>query len=118
VSQPYGGGYGYPSPQIVVAVPQKSGGVAVLLELLPGFLFQTFGIGHIYAGNVGIGLAWLFGYWVLTGINFVLCFVFVGFITWPICWLAAMIISPIMAARAVEQANAKLLAGAQGARGW
>ncbi len=78
----------------------KSGGIAALLEVGPGFFFQTFGIGHIYAGNVATGLFFLFGYWVLCFINFLLCFIFIGFVTWPLCWLIAMILSPILAARA------------------
>src|SRR5262245_30454129 len=41
----------------------KSGGVAAILEVLPGMFLQTFGIGHMYAGNVGMGLLFMFGYW-------------------------------------------------------
>jgi len=67
--------------------PQKSGGVAALLEVLPGLFLQTFGIGHIYAGNV---------------VNVLLCFVFIGFITWPLCWTAAMILSSLTAANACK----------------
>ncbi|MGE8280013.1 MAG: hypothetical protein ACN6O2_06205 [Stenotrophomonas sp.] len=77
--------------------PQKSGGTAALLEVIPG-LFQVFGIGHIYAGNVVLGLLFMFGYWALAFVNFLLCFVFIGFITWPLCWVATMIISPLIAA--------------------
>jgi len=86
---PGGHDYGSPSqqrfappPQSIVMVPApKNPGLAVALELLPGLFFQTFGIGHIYAGNVGIGLAFMFGYWALSAINFVLCFLFIGFVT-------------------------------------
>lgn len=78
--------------------PAKSSGVAALLELLPGLFFQTFGIGHIYAGNVGTGLIFMFGYWLLLACNILLMFVFIGFVTAPLCWLAAMIISSITAA--------------------
>ena len=46
--------------------PQKSGGTAALLEVLPG-LFQIFGIGHLYAGNVVTGLLIMFGYWLVEG---------------------------------------------------
>ena len=76
----------------------RSPGVAALLEVLPGFFFQTFGIGHIYAGNVGVGLLFMFGYWFIQFINVLLCFVLIGFVTLPLCWLAAMIVSPIVAA--------------------
>ena len=83
--------------------PQRSSGVAVLLEVLPGFFFQTFGIGHIYAGNVGVGLLFMFGYWFIQFINVLLCFVLIGFFTGAACWLAALIISPILAANSVSR---------------
>ena len=81
--------------------PQKSGGIAALLEVLPGF-FQVFGIGHLYAGNVATWLIIMFGYWALSFVNFLLCFVFIGFITWPLCWVATMIISSLTAANACK----------------
>lgn len=81
--------------------PHKSGGTAALLEVLPG-LFQVFGIGHLYAGNVGTGLFFMFGYWALAFVNFLLCFVFIGFITWPLCWIAIMIISSIVASNSCK----------------
>jgi TM2 domain-containing membrane protein YozV len=81
--------------------PQKSGGVAALLEVLPG-LFQVFGIGHMYAGNVATGLIIMFGYWAVAFVNFLLLFVLIGWVTWPLCWIAAMIISPLTAANACK----------------
>ena len=81
--------------------PEKSGGIAALLEVLPGF-FQVFGIGHLYAGNVATALTIMFGYWAIAFVNFLLCFVFIGFITWPLCWIATMIISPLTAANACK----------------
>lgn len=78
--------------------PLKSRGVAALLEVLPGLFFQTFGIGHIYAGNIGTGLLLMFGYWALLLLNIALAFVFIGFLTGPLCWLLMMIISPLTAA--------------------
>ena len=104
--QPYP--YYPPQPPVVQYVnyyqsPPKSSGTAVLLELLPGFFFQTFGIGHMYAGNVGMGLLFMFGYWFVQFINILLCFVVIGFITLPLCWLAAMIISPILAANTASR---------------
>jgi TM2 domain-containing membrane protein YozV len=82
--------------------PQKSGGTAALLEILPGIFLQTFGIGHIYAGNVGTGLLFMFGYWMLAAVNLLLCFVLIGFFTWPVCWIAVAIVSTLMAANAVR----------------
>ena len=104
--QPYP--YYPPQPPVVQYVnyyqsPPKSSGAAVLLEVLPGFFFQTFGIGHIYAGNVGVGLLFMFGYWFIQFINVLLCFLLIGFITFPLCWLAAMIISPILASNAASR---------------
>lgn len=83
--------------------PTKSAGAAVALELVPGFLFQTFGIGNIYAGNVGVGLLFLFGYWFVLFINILLCMVLIGFITLPICWIAMMIIAPLTAANSASR---------------
>lgn len=82
--------------------PAKSGGVAALLEVLPGLFLQTFGIGHIYAGNVGTGLIIMFGYWALAFVNFLLCFILIGFVTWPLCWIAALIVSSLTAANACK----------------
>lgn len=79
-------------------LPQKSGGTAALLEVLFGLFFQTFGIGHIYAGHVVIGLLFMFGYWFVLLINTLLCFVMIGFITLLLCWSDAMVLSPIIAA--------------------
>jgi hypothetical protein len=112
-ANPYGG-YAPPPPMAApmpmaspaaAAANAKNPGLAVLFELLGGTFLQTFGIGHIYAGNVGVGLAFMFGYWALTALNFFLCFLFIGFITWPICWLAAMIVSSILASGAAKKFN-------------
>ena len=106
--------YGYGPPPGMMTMQQaqvKNPGIAVLLELLPGFLCQTFGIGTIYAGNVGLGVGFMIGYWVLTAINFCLCFVLVGFVTWPLTWIAAMVITGIVASNTAKATNAKLAAG-------
>jgi TM2 domain-containing membrane protein YozV len=97
--------YQTPPPQIIVYQPEKNAGVAVLLEVLPGFFLQTFGIGHLYAGNIALGLFFMFGYWAVTFINILLCFVFIGFFTWPLCWIFMMIMSPILASTSVNSAN-------------
>ena len=86
--------------------PPRSAGAAVLLEVLPGFLFQTFGIGQVYAGNVGTGLLFMFGYWLVQFVNLLLCFLLIGFVTLPLCWLAAMIISPLIASQAAARGGA------------
>lgn len=103
--------YPYPPPQVQHVIhhyrtPPKSPITAVLLELMPGFFFQTFGIGQIYAGNVGLGLLFLFGYWFVFFVNILLCFVAIGFITGPLCWLAMAVISSLLASNAVQRGNA------------
>ena len=85
--------------------PPKSPGTAVLLEVLPGFFFQTFGIGHMYAGNVPVGLLLMFGYWFVTFVNFLLCFLLIGFITWPLCFLGTLILSSVTASNAATRSN-------------
>lgn len=109
--QPQQQSYPYPPQHVQHVVhhyqsPPKSSGTAVLLEILPGFFFQTFGIGHMYSGNVGTGLLIMFGYWFIQIVNLFLCIVIIGFITLPLCFLLAMILSPILASNAVERANA------------
>ena len=101
----------HPQPNVQHVVhhyrqPPKSAGAAVLLEVLPGFFFQTFGIGHMYAGNVGTGLLFMFGYWFIQFVNILLCFLLIGFITLPLCFFGAMILSPVLAANAVNNNNA------------
>jgi TM2 domain-containing membrane protein YozV len=109
--QPQSPSYPYP-PQPVQHVvhhyrtPPKSTGTAVLLEVLPGFFLQTFGIGHIYAGNVGMGLLFMFGYWFLQFINLLLIFLLIGIITMPLTFILAMVISPILASNTATRANA------------
>jgi TM2 domain-containing membrane protein YozV len=89
--------------------PPKSAGVAIALELGGGWFFQTFGIGHLYAGNIGLGLVFMFGYWFVTFINILLCFILIGAITWPLCWIAMMILSPILVANKVKEINVQAL---------
>jgi TM2 domain-containing membrane protein YozV len=61
---------------------------AVLLEVLPAISLQTFGIGNIYAGNVLGGVLIMVGYWISCLVNLALCFILIGFITWPLTWIA------------------------------
>ncbi len=103
--------YPYPPQHVQHVVhryqsPPKASVVAVLLEVLPGLFLQTFGIGHIYAGNVGVGLLFMFGYWFVQFINILLCFVLIGFLTGPLCFILAIIVSPLLASKAAERTNA------------
>jgi TM2 domain-containing membrane protein YozV len=85
--------------------PLKSSGTAAVLEVIPGFFFQTFGIGHLYAGNTAVGLIFMFGYWFVFFINILLCALLIGFITLPLCWIVMMIMSPILASNAANKAR-------------
>ena len=85
-----------PAPQpvpVFITNPCVSGPIpkdptaAVLLEIFPAICMQTFGIGNIYAGNVLIGIAIMVAYWISCVVNFLLCFVLIGVITWPLTWL-------------------------------
>jgi len=66
------------------------------------YILGTFGIGHMYAGNVGIGLLFMFGYWALLFVSIMLLFVGIGFITLPVCALGTPILSPIIAANSCD----------------
>lgn len=77
---------------------RASGGVAAMLELFFGLFFGTFGIGHIYGGHVAFGLFVMFGAWFVLGVNVALIFLGIGFLTLPLCWIAMLIISPLIAA--------------------
>lgn len=83
----------------------KSPGVAVLLEILPGLFLQTFGIGNLYAGNIGAGLALMLTYWLTVVVNFLLLFVLIGFITWPLTFLIYLIVAIITSQRSAERSN-------------
>jgi TM2 domain-containing membrane protein YozV len=77
-----------------VVVNRNQTMLAVGLELAPGALFQTFGIGHIYAGKYKTGIAIMVAYWVLQAINAMLTTVLIGFVTAPLTWLAFMVLAP------------------------
>ncbi len=83
----------------------KSPGTAVLLEILPGIFFQTFGIGNLYSGNIATGLILMLTYWASCVVNFFLLFVLIGFITWPLTFFAYLVISIISAQKAAERAS-------------
>lgn len=78
--------------------PPKSAGVAAILEVGPG-IFQMFGFGHMYAGNIFVGVLFLFGYWfaatIVALIGLVTCF---GWLLLPPLWLVTMILSTTTAA--------------------
>ncbi|MEV0154243.1 hypothetical protein AB0H57_10950 [Micromonospora sp. NPDC050686] len=99
-----------------VIVPQKSAGAAVALELLLGLL-GIFGVGNLYAGRTGMGMALMLSFWGLFWVNFFLIFVFIGIVTMPLTWIAYLVMGPLLAAQAVERHNSAMIAGAQRAVG-
>ncbi|NNE91217.1 MAG: DUF4339 domain-containing protein [Verrucomicrobiales bacterium] len=86
--------------------PPKSPGVAILLEVLPALMMQTFGIGNLYAGNTNNGLILMFTYWLTCIVNFFLIFVVIGIITWPLTFIGYLIWAIISAQKSAEYANA------------
>lgn len=69
--------------------------VAVGLEVGPGALLQTFGVGHLYQGRVKAGLLFMFSYWMLQSVNaWLVSFGGLGLITGFLTWLAYMVIAP------------------------
>jgi TM2 domain-containing membrane protein YozV len=81
-------------PRKETTMTRQESMLAVGLEVGPGLLLQTFGIGHLYAGKVGTGLAIMFGYWFLQAVNVLLTSILIGFVTGPLTWLAFMVLSP------------------------
>ncbi len=81
----------------------KDAGLALLLELLPGILLQTFGIGNLYAGNLITGLLLMFGYWIATVVNVMLCMAWVGFVTWPLTLAATATLASLLAYRKAKE---------------
>ncbi|MEC2072397.1 hypothetical protein [Alkalihalophilus marmarensis] len=61
--------------------PLKNAGLAAVLSAL------WCGLGQIYNGQIGKGLLFMF----IQFINALLCFVVIGFITYPIMWIWGMV---------------------------
>ncbi len=68
-------------PQVVILRTGKSAGLAAVLS------FFWCGLGQIYNGQVGKGIAFLVGY----AVSFLLMFVLIGFLTTPILWIWGMV---------------------------
>jgi hypothetical protein len=64
---------------------------------------QTFGIGNLYAGNLAFGVALMLGYWFASLVNLILCFVLIGFLTWPLTWLAFAIVGSWLAVQKAKE---------------
>lgn len=81
-----------------IAERNRDNTVPVVMELLFGFFFQTFGLGHLVQGRVGMGLFIMFSYWALQVVNALLCLVLIGLVTAPLTWLLYMVAAPMNAA--------------------
>ena len=53
----------------------------------------------------------MFGYWALTAVNVVLCFVLVGFVTWPLTYLLCTGLSAASVAQALDEDNLRMRMG-------
>lgn len=95
----------------------KSPGWAVALELCAG-LIGFFGVGHAYNGKLGLGIALMVSYWILQGINVLLCFIMIGFLTLPLTLLLFAALSPWKAHNDAVEINrrraASFAAGGEG----
>jgi hypothetical protein len=85
------------TPLAARPLPPKDPGIALILELVPGFFLQTFGIGNLYAGNLSWGIGLMVGYWMASLVNLLLCFVLIGFVTWPLTWVAFAVVGSWLA---------------------
>ncbi len=84
----------------------KDPGTGLLLEMIPGF-FGFMGVGYLWAGEVGLGLAIMVGYWLFWGAFAVLAVLTLGLLLCllPIViplYIAAPIVSGIMLQRRLQ----------------
>ena len=84
-----------------MSTKRKDPTVAFLLEFVPGILAQWFGWGHIYSGNILTGLVVMMSYWVLQGLNILLMYLAIGFVTAPLTWILFLSFSPLSARKAI-----------------
>ncbi len=96
---------------VFLASPLRDKGIALLLEFGCAIFLFTFGAGHLYAGRASEGLAWMFGWWTACLINFVLCFVLVGFVTWPLTFLVFSALSASRLGESIEEHNFRVRTG-------
>lgn len=89
--QPYGGAFQPQAPApmparpayppVVVAAAATAGykdpSTGLLLEMLPGF-FGFLGIGRLWAGEVGLGVGLLLGYWAIWFVSWILIIITAG----------------------------------------
>ena len=90
-------------PQIVIVRSEKSPGLAAVLS------FFIAGLGQIYNGQIGKGVAFMICY----AISWLLMFVLIGSITTPILWIWGM----VDAYKVALHLNEEQIASLQAARG-
>src|SRR6476661_6204280 len=95
-------GYQYQSQVGVAGTMRRDPTIALLLELLGyvGFL----GIGHIYAGRVGRGIALLFAWWAYWCVTVLLFIVLIGF-CFALLGLAVPLLSGFWIKNELEKEN-------------
>jgi hypothetical protein len=52
--------------------------IAILLEILFGF-FGLLGVGHVYTGRIGLGIAAMIGWWIYLGVAITISMLTLGF---------------------------------------
>lgn len=95
-------GAAHTSPEV-----QSAATTALILEIVFG-LFSLFGIGHVYSGRLGLGLALMVGWWVyIAAAGFISALTggLAGCLAIPI-YLAAPIVSGIQASTYVKKVGA------------
>jgi hypothetical protein len=96
-----------PEPAPLTPEVQSAATTALILEIVFG-LFSLFGIGHVYSGRLGLGLALMVGWWVylaLAGFISTITGGIAGCLAIPI-YLAAPIVSGIQASAYVKRVGA------------
>lgn len=100
-AQGYGGQY-LPQP---VGVAPKDPTTGLLLELIPGF-FGFMGIGYLWSGMTGIGIALLLGYWVVVFFEIIFIIFTLGLLAlclWPINIVAPVVSAVLLQKKLKEQ---------------
>ncbi|MFC9518348.1 TM2 domain-containing protein [Nocardiaceae bacterium NPDC056970] len=106
----YGGAYGDPSapygrdPVTGEPYSDKSRATAGLLQILLGFISLP-GIGRLYIGSIGIGLAQLLVFWL----GLITTIFGIGFVIFPVIWIWAFVDGILMLSGAVRDQQGRPL---------
>ena len=82
--------------QVYIQQPSKDRSIALILEIIPG-LFGFLGIGWIYGGKTGTGVAWLIGFlfWTVTATIISVATAGIGIFCWLPISITLIVISSI-----------------------